>query len=114
MLTDVRSRPLSWRGTLVYTGFGILLLGLQSTVGTRGGPWSWSPDLCFLLVLYWGLNVSEAPGAALSVFLGLARDVTGEGVFGFYAGVFFLIFLLVHQLRRKIDPAALYYRVLFV
>jgi rod shape-determining protein MreD len=114
MLTDIRIPPISWKGAMFVIATGLIFTVGQSTVGAWGGPFGWGPDFGIILIMYLGLKVSEAPGAVLACAIGLFRDAAGSGVFGFQAGVFLILYLIVSQVRKKVDPAANYYLVLFI
>ena len=114
MLTDVRVPPISWKGAVFVIAAGLAFTVGQSTVGAWGSPFGWGPDFSLILIMYLGLNVSETPGAALACAIGLFRDAAGSGVFGFQAGVFLILYLIVSQVRKKVDPSAYFYLVFFI
>lgn len=111
---QVRAVVWNYKTILLFTAVGLALTVLQTTIGLWAGPSGHGPEFLLVMVIFLGLRAPLARGAILSVVFGFFRDATAGGIFGLSAGVFFVIFLVTHRARQRLDPTAPYYLAFFI
>jgi rod shape-determining protein MreD len=111
---EVRVESWNYRTILLFAAIGMVFLVLQTTIGIWAGPSGHGPEFLIVLVIFLGLRAPLTRGAILSAGFGFFRDAAAGGIFGLSAGIFFVIFLVTHRARQRLDPTAPWYLAIFI
>ena len=111
---DLGIQPWSWKITVTFTGIGFIFLLFQTTIQAWLAYGQFGPDLCLLIILYYGLNTPFITGAVLCAVVGFLKDTAGGGVLGLYPGIYLVVFWFVGRIRQSFNPSAPFFVMLYI
>ncbi|BCO10017.1 hypothetical protein GF1_23930 [Desulfolithobacter dissulfuricans] len=96
---------------VVFTGIGLLLVALQTTVFMTGPTWPAAPDLYFVLVAWLACRVDLLRGLIVLLPLCWMLDVVSGVVIGTYPGICLGGFFLLRFMSERMPVKESLYRI---